>query len=50
MSGLTATIYPEKLLIMDMLACEGQRWSAIGKEEFEAFIAHCEANFERREV
>lgn len=50
MSGLTATIYPEKLLIMDMLACEGQRWSAIEKEEFEAFVGHCEVNFERREV
>ena len=50
MSGLKATIYPEKLLIMDMLACEGQRWSAIEKEEFEAFVGHCEANFERREV
>lgn len=49
-SQLKATIYPERLLIMDMLACEDQRWSRIDQREFEAFLAHCEANLEERTV
>ena len=47
-SELQASIYPERLLIMDMLVCQDQRWSVTDKEEFDGFLANCEANFERR--
>lgn len=38
---VVAKIYPEKLLIMDMLGCVDGRWLTIEESEYNSFLQNC---------
>jgi|AntRauTorcE11897_2_1112592.scaffolds.fasta_scaffold22787_2 hypothetical protein len=44
---LEAKILPERNLIADVLAMEGERWIEVNKAEFEKFLSDCEANLKK---
>lgn len=46
---LEAKILPERNLISDVLAMEGDRWQKVSSEEYERFLEHCQSNLKKVE-
>ncbi|MGB0424136.1 MAG: hypothetical protein ACPGED_07435 [Flavobacteriales bacterium] len=44
---LLAKIYPEKVLIADMISNDGKRWVRLTEDEYENKLMHIKSNFKQ---